>query len=64
MLCLHTIINNFHLVDPIPWPLTAAIGGFTLTIGALHKTFKGLFNTIILATMVAEVSYNQMDYVG
>ena len=32
-----TLVNDqkhpFHLVDPSPWPLVAAIGGFTLTSG-------------------------------
>jgi len=27
--------HPFHLVDPSPWPLVAAIGGFTMTSGGV-----------------------------
>ena len=50
-------VNNqthpFHLVDPIPWPLTAAIGGlfsFTATasyVGAVANSIKELIEFII-----------------
>ena len=40
-------VNNqthpFHLVDPSPWPLTAAIGGFTLTTGLKFKKMSKKF---------------------
>jgi Cytochrome c oxidase subunit III len=37
-------IHSYHLVDPSPWPLMAALGGFTLTSGLvlyMHKTLGG-----------------------
>ncbi|PCI04225.1 MAG: cytochrome c oxidase subunit 3 [Hyphomicrobiales bacterium] len=31
----HNVDHDYHIVDPSPWPLIGAIGGFTMAIGAI-----------------------------
>jgi cytochrome c oxidase subunit 3 len=53
-------IHKYHLVDPSPWPIFGALGGFCLTVGGvlyMHKFKNGwlLFLTgffIIIVTML------------
>ena len=50
--------HSYHLVDPSPWPLVAALGGFMLTFGGvlyMHKYIDGwnvFFTGFILITYV------------
>ena len=42
--------HQFHLVDPSPWPLLAALGGFMLTTGLVSYMHKFLGGWILLVS--------------
>lgn len=52
--------HQFHLVDPSPWPLMAALGGFLLTTGLvsyMHKFIGGWSLFLNGITMILFVMY-------
>ena len=52
--------HQFHLVDPSPWPLLAALGGFMLTTGLvsyMHKFLGGWSLLVLGFTVVFFVMY-------
>ena len=46
--------HSFHLVDPSPWPLVAAIGGFTMTSGGVlyMHNYAGGGSTFLLGVFI------------
>jgi len=49
--------HSYHLVDPSPWPITAAFGGFMLTCGMVMYMHKYIGGWNLLITGFAVIFY-------
>lgn len=49
--------HSFHLVDPSPWPLTAALGSFMLTSGLVLYMHKFIGGWSLLMTGAVSILY-------
>ena len=54
--------HSYHLVDPSPWPLTAALGAFMLTSGLVLFMHKFIGGWQLLLTGLALILYTMFTW--